>query len=176
MKSDEIKLLFDYARWADQRILRACAEVSHEQYAASAGLGVGHGSLRATLLHIVDSLWQWRLTFTGFYGTLLSEEEYRATELKEIDYPTLKELEEGWRTEQQAMQAYIGGLGDEQLNGMLRYTDESGVVRERVQWHCLFEAVNHGTHHRGEAAALLASYGHSPGDIDFTLFLNEGSA
>jgi uncharacterized damage-inducible protein DinB len=39
--------------------------------------------------------------------------------------------------------------------------------------HCLFHAVNHGTLHRGEAAALLAGYGQSPGDFDFTLFLSE---
>ena len=30
--------------------------------------------------------------------------------------------------------------------------------------------------HRSEAAALLTSYGQSPGEIDFTVFLNERAA
>lgn len=31
----------------------------------------------------------------------------------------------------------------------------------------------YGTQHRSEAAAILTGYGCSPGDLDFTLFLNE---
>ena len=48
-----------------------------------------------------------------------------------------------------------------------------GEKRERVRWHCLLHVVNHGTHHRSEAAAILTDFGHSPGDLDFAVFLNE---
>jgi len=172
MKTNEIKLLYEYHYWADRRILTTCATVTPEQYVAPNSYA-SRGSLRATLVHIVDSVWQWRLTCTGFYSTLLSDEEYDATELTEAEFPTFQALEERWQAEKQEMWAYIGTLTDEKLNGILRYTIPGGIVWERPLWHCLFHVVNHGTQHRSEAAALLTSYGQSPGDIDFTLFLNE---
>ncbi len=76
--------------------------------------------------------------------------------------------------ERREMRATIYGLTDETLNGVIRYIIP-GAVRERAVWHCLLDLVNHATHHRAEAAALLTTYGQSPGDFDFTLFLNERS-
>jgi uncharacterized damage-inducible protein DinB len=86
--------------------------------------------------------------------------------------PTLHALKERWQVEEQEMRAYLGSLSDLDLNGMVRYGIPDGIVRERVLWHCLLHVVNHGTQHRSEAAVLLTSYGQSPGELDFTLFLN----
>lgn len=173
MNTDGIMLLHEYGYWADRRILAASARVSPEKYAAPTNIGIGHGSLRGTLVHILDGNWQWRLTCQGFYADLLTDEEYDATPLTEEEFPTLDALERRWHAEQQQMRAYLAALTDEQLNGILRYTVPGGIVRERVLWHCLFHAINHGTQHRAEAAALLTAYGESPGDVDFTYFLNE---
>lgn len=178
MNTDEIKLLFTYSAWADDRILVQCAKLSHEQYAAVSTIGISFGSMRGTLVHLVDGIWQWRITCEGYYAKLLTDAEYLATELTEDQYPTLKSLLERWVIERQKMTAYVNTLTDEQLNGVLRYTlgsknNPDGVIRERIVWHCLFQLINHSTQHRSEAAALLTIYAHSPGDMDFTLFLNE---
>ena len=172
MKIDEIKLLYDYNDWADARILAACARVSPEQYAAS--ISYGRGGLRATMVHMLDNIWQQRITLQGYYQEPLADEAaYDATELHEDAFPTLAVLRERWMIEQQEMRAYLDTLTEETLNGTIRYVIP-GAMREHVVWHILLDAfIIHATQHRSEAAALLTSYGQSPGDFDFTLFLNE---
>ena len=172
MKIDEIKLLYDYNDWADARILAACARVSPEQYAAPDSYG--RGGLRATMVHILDNLWQQRITLQGYYQEPLADEAaYDATELHEDAFPTLPVLLERWMIEQQEMRAYLDTLTEETLNGTIRYVIP-GALRERVVWHILLDAfIIHAGQHRSEAAALLTSYGQSPGDFDFTMFQSE---
>ena len=173
MKIDEIKLLYDYNEWADARILAACAKVSPEQYAAPTSIGTGRGGLHETMVHILDNLWQQRITLQGFYKEPLADQAaYDATELHEDAFPTFAALRERWATEQQEMRAYIATLTEETLNSTIRYVIP-GKVRERVVWHVLLDVTYHATQHRSEAAALLTRYGQSPGDFDFTMFLNE---
>ena len=171
MKIDEIKLLFDYNDWADARILAACTRVTPEQYAAPNSYG--RGGLRATMVHILDNLWQQRITLQGYYREPLADEAaYDATELHEDAFPTLPMLRERWMIEQREMRAYLDTLTEETLNGTIRYVIP-GAVREHVVWHLLLDAINHATQHRSEAAVLLTDYGQSPGDFDFGMFLNE---
>jgi len=171
MKIDEIKLLHDYNDWADARILAACARVSPEQYAAPASYA--RGGLRATMVHILDNIWQQRITLQGYYQEPLADEAaYDATELHEDAFPTLAVLRERWRIERQEMRAYLDTLTEETLNGTIRYVIP-GAMPEHVVWHILLDVIIHATQHRSEAAALLTGYGQSPGDYDFTMFLNE---
>jgi uncharacterized damage-inducible protein DinB len=168
MKIDEIKFLYDYNDWADAHFLAACARVSPEQYAAPASYG--RGGLRATMVHILDNLWQQRITLQGYYQEPLADEAaYDATELHEAAFPTLAVLRERWRIEQQEMRAYLDRLAEETLNGTIRYVIP-GAIRERVVWQILLEVIIHATQHRSEAAALLTGYGQSPGDFDFLPF------
>src|SRR5512138_470162 len=171
MKIDEIKLLYSYNDWADARLLAACAGVSPEQYAAQNSYG--RGGLRATMVHILDNIWQQRITLQGYYQEPLADEAaYDATELHEEAFPTLPVLRERWLIEQREMWAYLDTLTEEMLNGTVRYVIP-GARRERVVWHILLDLILHATQHRSEGAALLTGYGQSPGDFDFTMFQTE---
>jgi uncharacterized damage-inducible protein DinB len=74
--------------------------------------------------------------------------------------------------EQREIWAYLETLTEETLNGTIRYVIP-GVVRERVVWHILLDLILHAGQHRSEAATLLTSYGQSPGDFGFTMFMTE---
>ena len=162
MNIQDIHLLYEYNYWANKRILAASANVSQEQFDAPGSFP--YGGLRGTLLHILDTEWGWRSLFQSIDT---------AAELKEDDFPTLAAFESHWKEEEKAMRVYLANLSDADMESHLRYTTDTGIKRDRILWHCLLHVVNHGTQHRGEAAALLTEYGHSPGDLDLTVFLNE---
>lgn len=162
MNIQDIHLLYEYNYWANKKILAASANVTPEQFTASASFP--YGGLHGTLLHILDTEWGWRALF---------QKIETASDLLPTDYPTLSAIEMRWTEEEAAMRVYLASLRDEDMESHLRYTTDTGIQRDRILWHCLLHVVNHGTQHRSEAAALLTSYGQSPGDLDFTVFLNE---
>ena len=162
MKQADIAIILEYNYWANKRILTMASKVPEKQYRAPTAFP--HGSLHGTLVHTLDAEYGWR--------TMLQEGAW-ASELTAAQFPSLASLETRWRDEEAALREYLAGLNDEKMLEIVRYKADEGNQRERVRWHCLYHVVNHGTQHRSEAAAMLTDYGQSPGEIDFTIFLNE---
>jgi uncharacterized damage-inducible protein DinB len=162
MNVQDIQFIYEFNYWASGKVLSAAAKVTQEQFLAPADYPFG--GLHGTLLHIVDAEYGWR----GFFeGNAFNED------LKVEDFPTFSSLEKKFHEEEQAMRAYLNRLTDEDMTRHTKFTNDEGVLRDRILWHCLLHVVNHGTQHRSEAAALLTKCNASPGDLDFTLFLNE---
>ena len=161
MKLADILLMYEYNDWADERILDSAAKVKPEQFLAPGSFP--WGGLRGTLVHTLDAQFGWRVFF--------EKGRFDPEELKEADFPSFDDVQQRWQQEQAAMHAYLASLDDEAIEAIVSYTNEKGIRRDRVLWHCLYHVVNHGTQHRSESAQLLTSFGQSPGDLDFTLFL-----
>ncbi len=157
----DVTLLLTYNYWANHRLLDRAALVTQEQFLAPSSHSFG--SLRGTLVHTMDAEHGWRnaMSGKGFPPDLPAE-----------DFPTVQDLQKRWIEEERAMWEFIGTLRDEDMESIIRYPIDNGVIRERILWQCLFHVVNHGMQHRSEAANLLTVYGRSPGDLEFTLFLN----
>ncbi|MBI1793126.1 MAG: DinB family protein [Chloroflexi bacterium] len=162
MNIQDILLIYEYNYWANKRILAQCKNVTHEQFTAPAEFP--YGGLRGTIVHILDAEFGWRMFFKN--------NDWSAPELKEIEFPTFALVQERADKEEKEMRAYLAVLRDEDMNAHKHYRTEKGGPRDRILWHCLLHLVNHGTQHRSEAAALLTRFGQSPGDLDFTMFLN----
>lgn len=164
MNLNDILFMFEYNYWANEKILSACKNVTQEQFLAPADYPFG--GLRGTLVHLVDGERIWRVLF----------ETSKATEDEDLiaeDFPTFELLEKKFQEEEKLLRVYLNLLKDEDMNSHLIYPVGEGIIRDRILWHCFYHLVNHGTQHRAEAAALLTSYGSSPGDLDVTVFLNE---
>ncbi len=166
MNKDDIRTLYDYNYWANARVLNAATKVSLEQLTAPVGLS--HGSLRGTLVHILGTEIVWRLRCQeGISPPALPREN---------EFQTLETIQARWAGEERMMRGYLASLNDEALNAKVQYKTTKGVPFENAVWHLLLHVVNHGTQFRSEAGVALTGYGQSPGDLDTLLFLREGGA
>ena len=57
MTKDDIQLLYEYDRWANNRVLQAASALSAEQFTRD--LGGSFRSVRDTLVHIIGGEWSW---------------------------------------------------------------------------------------------------------------------
>src|SRR6266852_5988880 len=57
MTKDDMQLLYEYDRWANNRVLQAVSSLSAEQFTRD--LGGSFRSVRDTVLHIIGGEWIW---------------------------------------------------------------------------------------------------------------------
>lgn len=162
MNKKDIQLIYRYNSWANERILKAAARISTEQFTASASYS--HRDLRATLTHTLFAEWIWRTRWEGTSPTKRINAE---------DFPDLAALTNRWMDEEAKLMEFVDALTDEKLNSTFQYITTEGTPRENILWQSMTHVVNHGTQHRSEAAAMLTELGQSPGDIDMIVFLRE---
>jgi uncharacterized damage-inducible protein DinB len=122
--------------------------------------------LRGTLVHALFAEEAWRMRWLGTplpYGYRLKPEEF----------PTCAALRARWTREEAQRMDFVAGLTEEKLGSELEYTSTEGGRHRRALWETMAHLVNHGTQHRAEAVTVLTELGHSPGDIDLIVYLNE---
>jgi uncharacterized damage-inducible protein DinB len=161
MRIDDIQTLYAYNYWANARILETAARLPAEQFATAS---LAETNLKETLVHILvtESVW------------LLRWQEL-APELGDFpaDFPTLESVHSQWQQEKQRVLTYLATLTDGDLDKKVTYLGADRQSFTRTLWHLLVHVVNHGTQHRSEVAMVLSALGHSPGGLDFTIFLRE---
>lgn len=156
MRTDDIRFLFGYDRWATERVLAALDDVPDELWSTTAV--VGERGLGTILIHHLGATQRWR------HAIQQDGEEPRP----EDDWPfSIEELRRRWSAEWDAIDAWLPTLDD----GFLAYVHEGEAI-----WQMLAHVVNHGTQHRSEAAALLTDAGHSPGDLDMIDYVEVAAA
>ena len=162
MNKQDILILYKYNAWSNAKILNAASDITQEQYLAPAPFP--HGGLRGTLVHALFAEWVWCNRWEGIPPT---------SKLKPEEFPTFASLRARWAVEETRLMKFVADLTDERLYSKFKYTSTEGYPYEKVLWEAMAHLVIHGTQHRTEAAAILTGIGHSPGDIDLIVFLNE---
>lgn len=162
MNKEDIVMLYKYNQWSTAIIFVTASKVTADEFLAPADFP--HGGLRGTLVHALFAEWIWRNRWEGTSPTQRLQPE---------DFPTFDSLRTRWAEEEERLMSFVSTLTDERLNSVITYRNTQGVQHERVLWQMMAHVVNHGTQHKTEAAAMLTSLGHSPGDIDMIGYLIE---
>ena len=153
MNVGDLRFLFDYDRWATERILGALERDGGADDATwSATNAIDERGLGGILVHHLGASLRWR------HGLAATGETPRP-EREPLPHPG--DLRAMWDAEWAAVDAWFATRDD----AWLATTDE-GVPF----WQMLAHVVNHGTQHRAEAAALLTTVSRSPGDLDMIDF------
>jgi len=163
MNKNDLETLYDYNYWARDRVLQAASNLSHVTLTLPSSMSFG--SLFGTLVHMLNAEWIWRERCQESVSP-------KSMQLEEgiKNFDSLKKI---WQEEEILMRSYIRELKDADLGRVVKYTRLSGPEQKNVLWHILTHVVNHGTQHRAEVAIALTELGHSPGDLDFIIFLRK---
>ncbi|MGA7670643.1 MAG: DinB family protein [Nitrolancea sp.] len=161
MTLELIRSLYEYGRWADERIFEAAEGLTSDQLETPGT--AGHGSIRETMLHLISAHRGW---LSWWDGSMTGEESMQAG-LESADYPSLASVKSVWSDVQRQTWAFIDGLNEADLERdyttTITWTGQTVTLR---LWQMMTHVANHGTQHRSEAAAMLTAFDRSPGYLD----------
>jgi uncharacterized damage-inducible protein DinB len=170
MTSNDIQLLYEYGRWANNRVLRAVSTLSAEDFTRD--LGRSFRSVRDTLVHIVGGEWGWLTCWKepSPSSTFITDLWTRQDSLFNPNaFPDLAAVQLKWAEVEKEQVEFVNRLTNETLGRMLPVrTTQISLA------HLMQHLANHSTYHRGQVALMMRQLAAEPLATDFTMFLMEG--
>lgn len=155
----EMDDLFAYDRWANRRVLDACAALPAE--AVRRDLGSSFPSVLATLAHVLLSEWIWLERWNG-RSPVAAPDAW--------DLSTLERMSEEWARVENAQAVFLRSLTEDALRGPVAYRNTRGQQFTAPLGQLMRHMVNHSTYHRGQIATMLRQLGHAPPATDLVLY------
>lgn len=169
MTKDDILLLYEYDRWANNRVLEAASALSAEQFTRD--LGGSFRSVRDTLLHIIGGEWGWLVYWKApRHGpAFLKDLKIRRDSLFNPEaFPDVIAVRLKWAEIEREQTEFVDCLTDEVLRKMFPFR-----ATQVSLLHLMQHLANHSTYHRGQVALMIRQLGAEPVATDFHLFLVE---
>jgi len=164
---EDVRLLCEYDRWANDRILKLVGALTPEEFTRD--LGGSFPSVRDVLLHIVASKWAW-LTYwkeSSPSDRILTDLFTRSATLFEPESaPTLATVQAKWAAVEREHVEFVDEVTDERLDRTLPVGNTSVSLAHLMQ-----HLSNHSTYHRGQIAMMLRQLGAKAQGTDFAEFL-----
>jgi uncharacterized damage-inducible protein DinB len=170
MTKDDIQLLYEYDRWANNRVLQAVSPLSAEQFTRD--LGGSFRSVRDALVHIIGGEWIWLAYWkeppssSAFLADLRTR---RDTLFNPDAFPDLAAVRFKWAEVEKEQVEFVNRVTDESLETMVPFRATQVKLAHLMQ-----HLANHSTYHRGQVALMMRQLEAEPVATDFHVFLAEG--
>ena len=170
MTKDDIQLLYEYDRWANNRVLQAASTFSAEEFTRD--LGGSFRSVRDALVHIVGgesgwlTCWKEPSPSSTFVTDFWARHDAR---FSPNAFPDLAAVQFKWAEVEREQVEFVNRLTNESLGRMLPV----GTAQISLA-HLMQHLANHSTYHRGQVALMMRQLAAEPLATDFAMFLMEG--
>jgi len=171
MTRDDIQLLFEYDRWANNKVLQAVSVLSEEQFIRD--LRGSFCSVRDTFVHIIGGEWLWLSYWKAPSHSpeiIVELRAQRDTHIHPNRLPDFASVQLKWAEVEKEQLAFVSHVTDEGLKTKL---PARGMPLELV--HLMQHMVNHSTYHRGQISLMMRQLNAEPVATDFHVFLTEGA-
>ena len=170
MTREDIELLYEYDRWANNRALQAASALSAEAFTRD--LGGSFRSVRDTLVHIIGGEWIWLAYWRTPHQSpaeLTNLRTRRDALFNPHALSNVAEVRLKWLEIEKEQTDFVDQLTDELLEKLLPFR----TTQVRLA-HLMQHVANHSTYHRGQVALMMRQLGSEPAATDFHVFLAEG--
>lgn len=164
ISSDQARFLFDYDRWANERVFEATAKLGGEEFLRD--LGSSFRSVRDTLVHVVSAAWIWLARWNGENPRALHDPQ---------EFPTPEAVRRLWSRVEEDRGRWLDGVDDARIAADLVYRDTRGSTFRLPLSASILHVVNHSTYHRGQVATLIRQLGGEPIATDLAFLVRKSS-
>jgi len=156
---ETIRLLYDYTRWADGKMLDVVSKLSPEQWTRD--LGSSLKSARDTVAHIASAQWLWLSRWKG--------EAPRAM-WPAAEFPSPAAVLDRWAPVRVELATFVAAQTEETLQKVHEYRRLNGEPMSTALGLMMLHVVNHSTYHRGQVTTLMRQLGAQPVSTDLIVY------
>jgi uncharacterized damage-inducible protein DinB len=164
ISADVLRMQLDYTRWASARLLEAAAALNDVELKRD--FGTANKTVIGTLAHVYGGDRVWLARVRGDAPVLLPS----------AAFDDIAVLGPAWTAVMESWMEWARPLADEDFLRDVSYRDLKGNPWTTPLWQIVLHVVNHGTHHRGQAAGFLRSMGRVPPGLDLIAYYREMGA
>jgi uncharacterized damage-inducible protein DinB len=165
MNLTDIKRSLNYMEWANDLAMDAAAKLPNENLRRD--VGISHGSIFGTLLHMAGAEWIWLERWNG-RSPKKAEAWSLWTPETCADLPALKQR---WGDVIDRRTRFVSSVDEERLQTELPYRLLSGDPSSLPLVDQMQHVVNHATMHRGQIVGMIRQLGIEPPSTDLLFYL-----